>query len=102
LVENVRIQPEQLFEVGGGLSGKIVESGAAHFGEYLRGMDDETWFVALAPMRYRREIWGIGFEEQAIGRRNTGGFANFGSFGKSGDTTKREMKPKIEAFASCF
>src|SRR5207237_3512200 len=86
----VLIQPEQPCGVGGSLSGKFVESGAARLGEYLRGVNDEAWFVALAPMRYRREIWGIGFEQQAIGKRDAGGFANLGSFGKSRNTTKGE------------
>ena len=66
------------------------------------GMDDKAWFVAFAAMRYRREIRGIGFEQQAIGRRDAGGFANFRGFGKSGDTAKSEMEAEIQAFAGCF
>ena len=67
---------EEGLEVGGGLSGEEFARDAAEFGEGGGGVGDEGRLVALAAEGNGGEERGVGFDQDAVGGCEGGGFAD--------------------------
>ena len=63
-------------EVGGGLGGERFGGDAAEFGEGGGGVGDQGGLVALAAVGDGREEGGVGFDQDAVGGGEGGGFAD--------------------------
>src|SRR5580658_6885024 len=63
-------------------------------------MDDQRRLVSFASARHWREIWRIGFNQDAIAGRLSGGSLNVQRLRKSEDATETQVEAKIQGLPS--
>ncbi|MCY1551311.1 hypothetical protein D9M68_876310 [compost metagenome] len=67
-------QREQPLEVSRGLLGQGIEADPAQHGQVLGHLTHILRQIRLAAVRHRRQVWRVGFHQQAIGRHLAGDF----------------------------
>src|SRR5206468_5740077 len=87
-------------EIAAHLRVKIVNLDAPNLREFRHNLGDIGWFVALAPVRHRREVRGIRLSQNAIGRGHARGGANRFRPGKRDNSGEGHVKTDVERRSS--
>ena len=93
---------EEGVEVFGGEGGELGGGDAAELGESCGGVGDECGLVALASVRDGCEEGCVGFDEDAVGRGEGGGFANGDGTGVGEVASEGEVEAGVEAALGLF
>src|SRR5262245_19236482 len=86
----------QPLKISSGERGQLMRRHSADLGQLPRGLDKKGRLVTLAPVRDRREIRRVGFNQQSVRRRHAGSLPDLVGFGECQDTAETEMKSEIQ------
>src|SRR6476660_2714226 len=89
----------QPFKISRSRLSRVLGRHAADFSKLAHGFHQERRFIALAAVRDRSEIRGVGFDQDAVERGEARSLAKGFGFRKGEDPAEAEMEAEIERLA---